>query len=142
MVTPDRPCSTGSAGRPVDRSQPAHVRERVSDVDLELLIELASGSQWLWWVVVTFGAGFTGREAVTAVVSNGDVVVGETCRPIVGPLQDLMLIPSVLVQLGWGSVAGANATVSTSLSGCCGHVHRSGGVIRCPGSHNASVVWP
>lgn len=79
----------GLPGRPVDRSQPAHVRERVSDVDLELLIELASGSQWLWWVVVTFGAGVTGSEAASAVVSNGHVVVGEICRPIVGPFAGL-----------------------------------------------------
>ena len=79
----------GLPGRSVDRSQSVHYREGVSDVDLELLIELASGSQWLWWVVVTFGAGVTGSEAVTAAVSNGHVVVGKTRRPIVGPFAGL-----------------------------------------------------
>ena len=79
----------GLPGRTFVRAQPTSARERVSDVDLELLIELATGSQWLWWVVVTFGAGVTGSEAASAVVSDGHVVVGDLWRPIVGPFAGL-----------------------------------------------------
>ena len=81
----------GLPGRKQQRAQSSSTRERVSDTDLELLIESAGGSQWLWWVVVTFGAGVLGSEAASAVVHDSHVVIGDTCRPIVGPFAGLKL---------------------------------------------------
>ena len=71
------------------RQESFRPRGGVSPADIGRLMEVAGGTQWLWWCVVVFGAGWSSDDAAAAVVHDDQVTVGGVSHPVVGVTVDV-----------------------------------------------------
>ena len=74
--------ANGLPGRIERRESRRTLREGIADHELECLIEIAGESHWLWWCVVTFGAGCTGSDAAECEIVDGYVWGSDWIRPL------------------------------------------------------------